>query len=444
MSEIITVNLPDIGEGVAEGEVIEWLKNINDQVQQDEPVVVVMTDKVTVELPSPYPGILVKQHYKPGGIAIKGKPLYAIEVAPHLVTQTSKEVKAGNLADKQSSSDIPCPIDEFKKALTKVAEATSEVHKGNSSHTHPAAERERGKVLAAPKTRRLAKEFGIDINAVEGSDHEGRVSMDDLRHHAQQSRQPTPAPGRRGKKASPPITVSTPVMRLEDDETKPIVGLRNLISEKMIESHYIVPPFSFFDQLDATRLIQLRDNLKTEAANIGIKLTYMPFFIKALSMSLLEYPHLNASVDMEANELVIHKQHHIGIAMQLPTGLMVVVLKNVERLPLFDLIKAYEALKIKAQEGKLELSDMRDSTITISNFGVLGGMWATPIINYPEVAILGLAKICKQPVIKNDEVVARSMLNLSWSFDHRVIDGEAAAQFSNHFIGLLENPARML
>lgn len=436
--ETITINLPDIGEGVAEGEVIEWLKEVGASVKQDEPVVVVMTDKVTVELPAPYPGVLVKQYHKPGSMAIKAQPLYDLEVAAALISNQPKKA----IPKKENAPQHNLKSDASEKKSSDISIAGLNEKTAETGHIYK-------KALATPKARLMAKMLGIDINSITNLKGEAEIfSQEDLRQYVQEKRKTTTempfCTHKTSKKAAPIVSSSTPAMRLEDDEVKPIVGLRNLIAEKMVESKYLIPHFSFFDQMDATRLIQLRDNLKGEAANLGIKLTYMPFFIKALSMSLLKYPQINGSVDMSTNELIIHKQHHIGIAMQLPTGLMVVVLKNVERMSLFTLIQAYEALKAKAQEGRLEISDMKDSTITISNFGVLGGMWATPIINYPEIAILGVAKIRKQPVIRNDEVVARSMLNLSWSFDHRVIDGEAAAQFSNYFISLLENPAGLL
>ena len=212
----------------------------------------------------------------------------------------------------------------------------------------------------------------------------------------------------------------------------------------MVESKLLVPHFSYCDQLDATRLIQLRENMKEEAAANGIKLTYMPFFIRALSLAIDKFPAINGSVSMLQKKLIIHKQQNMGLAMKTPLGLIAPVLHRVDTLSLFDIIHAFDALKTKALAGKLEPKDMKNSTITISNFGTLGGLWATPVINYPEIAILGVAKIRSQPVVKNDAITIRPMLNISWSFDHRVIDGDAAAEFSNAFIALLENPANLI
>jgi pyruvate dehydrogenase E2 component (dihydrolipoamide acetyltransferase)/2-oxoisovalerate dehydrogenase E2 component (dihydrolipoyl transacylase) len=418
MNTIVTIKLPDIGEGVAEGEIIEWRKQPNESLNQDEPVVVVMTDKATVELPSPYPGKLIKQYYKPGEIASVGKPLYDLEVS--------------------SSVRPPQEKQEFtKEKIEKKESIQSDEMLFTTSH-------ETNKILATPSTRKLAKDLGVQIDSIEGTGKEGRVTDADvvLFHSKSNKRGISLVPS--GKRAGPEIYASTPLLHMSDDEEKPLIGIRNLTAEKMVESKYIIPHYSFFDQLDCTRLIQLKDRIRIEAEKEGIKLTFMPFFIKALSLSLKKYPSVNGSVDIVDHKLVIHKHHNVGIATNTPLGLVVCVLKNVQDMSLQQVIRSYDFLMKKAREGKLERADMQDSTITISNFGTLGGLWATPIINYPEIAILGIAKIRKEPVVKNDTVVIRDQVNLSWSFDHRVIDGNGAAEFSNIFIEILKNPAQVL
>lgn len=407
MGKIYTVNLPDIGEGVVEGEIIEWLKQPNDLLAQDEPVVVVMTDKATVELPSPYPGKLVKQYFKPGEKAIKDKPLYDIElVQEESVPPHSEIVPAEESAAPPRAVPVP------------------------PAAMHPEAKN--SKALAAPPTRKLARDLGIDINQIAGTGKEGRVTAEDI------------AQSYAASSAKPPAT--TPPLRLEGDLEKPIVGIPNLMAKKMAEANDQIPHFSYFEQLDATRLVQLRHSFKEEAAKQGIHITYMPFIIKALSLSLHRYPIVNSSIDTVNNSVIIHQEHNVGIAISTKQGLIVPVLKNVQKMSLIEVIKAFDNLKMRAGSGKLLPSDMRDSTITISNFGVLGGggMWATPIINFPEVAILGIARIHKQPIVRNDHVVIRDMLNLSWSFDHRIIDGDLAASFSHHLSTLLQNPAPLL
>lgn len=411
MTKIVTVVLPDIGEGVVEGEVIEWLKNINDLVAQDEPVVIVMTDKATVELPSPCAGTLIKQHYQPGQIAIKDKPLYEIATA-----------------NNTSSENIQIPTLEAKTSK-KPAETPAKKTDNNDTILSLRS----GHALAAPPVRKLAKDVEIDIHQIPGSGPEGRVLKEDILQSL--------------KNDSSPSSVSASELNpFEDDEEKSLIGIRLLMAKKMALSHQLIPHFSYFEQLEATRLVQLRYKFKEEALKQGIAVTYMPFVIRALSMTLQQHPIANSSLDFNRNKVIMHKQQNIGIATTTKQGLIVPVLKGVQAMTLEELILAYEELKQRALAGKLHSEDMKGATITITNFGVLGGggLWATPIINYPETAILGLSRIQKQPVVRNDALVIRDMLNLSWSFDHRVIDGDQAATISHYLSNLLQNPAALL
>lgn len=406
MSKIHTVTLPDIGEGVVEGEVIEWLKNVDDTVAQDEPVVIVMTDKATVELPSPYPGKLVKQYYRPGEISIKGKPLYDLELE-----EGQKAIPKQQAKLKESVASKPCP--SFEKEQVHLKEKAVQENE----------------ILALPSTRQLAKEMGIDISKIKGTGKEGRIVPEDLRNYVRdQSSDSHPSP----------------FSQLPGDEEIPIIGIKNLMARKMAESKRKIPHFSYFEKTDVTRLVKLRQKFKEEAKKQNIQVTYMPFLIRALCLTLKKFPQFNSSIDN--NKLIIHHQYNIGVAMASVLGLIVPVIKNVQDLSLIDLIHAYEDLKNKAVSNKLHPNDMKDATITISNFGVLGdgGLWATPIINYPEVAILAVNRIQKQPLVRNHEIVIRDTLNLSWSFDHRIIDGDQASAFSHHYAKLIENPAPLL
>lgn len=400
--KMFTFCLPDIGEGVVEGEVVEWLKNVGDTVRQDEPVVVVMTDKATVELPAPYPGKILKQYYKPGEIAYKDKPLYDILVEGDFSAPV--EERKDDLPPKETSKRLQQSTELKEKSVT--------------------VKSEKGKAI--PKVRHEAKEWEIDLNKISGSGPDGRVMESDL-HHAVAKRE-----------------ASFVQLTLAGDEAEQLVGIRGLMARKMQERH--IPQFSYFEQVDATRLIQLRNNIKDKAAKDGISLSYMPFFIRVLSQAIKRFPHINASIDMQAGKVVFHKQQNVGIAMATPQGLIVPVLKGVETMNLIEVIHAYEELKHKATSGKLTSGDMKEATVTISNFGVLGGegVWATPMITEPEVAILAVAKIRKMPIVKDDQVVVREMLPLSWSFDHRLIDGELAAQISGYYCSLLKNPALIL
>ncbi len=349
---ILTVTLPDIGEGVVEGEVIAWLKQVGDYVQQDEPVVVVMTDKATVELPAPQPGRIAQHYYKVGEIAIKDKPLYDIEI--------------GAIAD--------------------------------TTH-HP---------LAAPPVRKKAKEMGVDLKNVHGTGPEGRVLMEDLTQGA------------------------------------PLSGMKQAMAKKMELAKDSIPDFSFFARADMTRFLQSFKKMSVEAEKENIKLTVTPFFVRAISLTIKAHPLINST--FENHELITHPHHNIGIATAGPYGLSVPVLKNVENLSLRDLIRAFEELKKRALSNQLTPSDMKEGTITLTNFGALSPycIGGTPILNPPQVAIIGLARIMHEPLVVNDEIVIRDVVNTAFTFDHRIIDGKLAADATNTFIELLLNPAQLL
>lgn len=395
---ILTVNMPEIGEGVVEGEVIEWLKKEGDAVGRDEPVVVLMTDKATVELPAPQAGVLVKQYYKVGEIALRDKPLYALQIAGSSAPEQKVEEKKESVEPKAPSK------------IEKPFVAT-------------------GTVLATPDVRRRARELNIPLEQVQGTGKEGRISEQDL-----------------AKFAQGPSSISFKPLSLPGDESIPLVGIPGQMAKSMQLSQAEVPPFSWFEQADVTRLIQLREKILPEALKEGIRLSFMPFLIRALSHTLREFPKINSSFDREKKAVIVHTPHNIGIAFSSSGGLFVPVLKNVQSLTLEQIIRSYEELKQKAVQGKLSPNDMQEATISLSNFGASGSgaLWATPIINPPQVAILAVAKIQKQPAVRAGAIVPLDLLNLSWSFDHRVIDGDLAAHVSHFFANLLQNPTNLL
>lgn len=371
--------MPDIGEGVVEGEVVSWLKKEGDPVKKDEAVLILMTDKATVELPSPYAGTLVKRFYKEGEIAKKGLPLYEIQTEQP-VTLTAN-----------------APIKEVVQSLPKPAV------KGT-------------RALAAPLVRKMAREMQLDLAEIKGSGPDGRVLKEDLNQKA------------------------------TGDKTVPLIGIQHLMAEKMALSHKEIPAFSYFHEADATRLMQLHDSMGVEGKKQGIHVTFMPFFIRALSLTIQKFPLINSSFDKEKEEAILHAFHHIGIAISSPLGLIVPVLKHVEKMNLKEIVAAYEDLKQRAASNHLQKEEMKGGTITITNFGALSGsgVYATPIINHPESAILGVSRIQKEPAAYHGEVVLRDRLHLSWSFDHRLIDGNLAAQVAKTFTHWIENPALLL
>lgn len=423
MEKIYTVTLPDIGEGVVEGEVVQWLKKIGDRVIQDEAVVIVMTDKATVELPTPYPGILTKQYHQPGEIAHKGRGLYDLSVDASIKFKP-QEGAANEALSAGKQQKKPCSLAAATTAAT--APTANDTKHGT-------------KAAAIPHVRKLAKELGLDIDAVAGSGPQGRVEVRDL---AEALRVLAPAAA-----ALAPTTAPLPALPVQPGERRePLIGIRNLMAKKMAESKRHIPHFSYFEQLDATRLVQLKQRFQQKAEKERIGVTYMPFLIRALSLTLQRFPQVNSSYDESSKELVIYPHHDIGIAVTTPLGLIVPVLKGVDKMTQEQIVRAYWDLRCKMKENKLSSSDMKGSTITISNFGGLqgGGLFATPIINHPEAAILAVGRIAPQPMVKSGVVVPCETLNLSWSFDHRLIDGDLASNFSAFFAKLLENPAQLL
>lgn len=395
MSQTYTFILPDIGEGNHEGEVVSWLKQVGDKIEENQPIVVILTDKAAVELPSPYAGTLIKQHYHAGQLAITGNPLYDLEI----------------------SSDIALKFQQDKTPARSL-----HVQNVYLQETFPSKDK-----LALPSSRQLAKKLGIDLNLISGTGREGRVTEKDIeKFHLEQTSRSTQ-------------------QHLPGDERFPITGIKHQMFRKMSESHQMIPQFSYFEQIDAAPLIQLRQAFNQKCAKGEQTITFMPYLIRALSLTILQYPILNSSVDVKNNQLIMHKQHNIGIAAKIASGLIVPVLKNIQDFSFEELLKNYQRLIDQIRVNEFQPADMKNGTITITNYGKFGnGLWATPIINYPEVAILAIAKIQKQPFVRNEQLVATEVLNVSWSFDHRVIDGEDAALISNYFSKLIQNPYQLL
>ena len=405
MPNLHTVLLPDIGEGVVEGEIIKWLKHEGDVVEQDEAVVVVMTDKATVDLSAPYPGMLVKQYYEVGQIAYKDKPLYDIQLSSDISTSIS--VLSADKAEKiVKYSHTP------KQPLVS---QKSPIQRQYSSQN----------VLATPKVRGLAKAMNIDLHKIQDTGPQGRIEQVDLQNYVQRTES--------SYIERPSILVHS------DDTVEPLQGVRRLIAQKMTVAKSIIPHCSFFDEVDMTEFIKRSKPLKQQFKDKNLRLTYMPLFIYALSACLKKFPAFNASLDMEKQQIIYRFAHNIGFAVQAEQGLVVPVLKNAQDHSLFSLTQEYERLKVAARDNKIDPKDMKDSTITFSNFGTEGGLFATPIINYPEVAILGVAAIRDKAVVREGQIVIRSIMALSWSFDHRLIDGAQMAACSNEYKKQLED-----
>ena len=399
--------LPDIGEGVHEGEVVKWFVKEGDPIRENDPVVEVMTDKVTVQIPSPVTGKVLQLRAKEGEVVKVGATLIVFgeagEVAPTSPTAPARPTVVPS-APAKSTAPPPPPST--------------------------------GEALAAPAVRRLAKELNVNLGALRGTGPQGRITEDDVRKGVQTPAM-TPKPA---ASLAPPAAASVRPAQ-GGEERIPIHGLRKRIFEKMAKSNVTAAHFTYVEEVDMSQLVHLRDHLKEAAERKGLKLTFLPFFIKSILGALKEFPALNASVDDERGEIVLKKYFHIGIATATDEGLTVTVVRDADKKDLWGLAKELERLSNAAREKRLALEDVLGSTFTITSLGREGGILATPIINWPEVAILGVHKIEKRPVVRNDQVVIRDMMYLSCSFDHRVIDGHVGAAFVQNVRNSLEHPA---
>ncbi len=418
---MVEFKLPDVGEGMHEGEISKWLVREGELVTRDQPVVEVQTDKVNAELSSPVTGVIKKIMFSEGDIVEVGATLLIIE----------EETEAA--APPAAESKIPASL--VKMSENHASPATATVHRA----------------LATPYVRQLAREMKIDIEQIRGTGPAGRVTEEDVRRFAQDKQNETVATVPENwvavddvTKAKPADSVRKAVPKEQEAEERiPLKGIRKKIAEHMVKSVTIIPHVTHIDELEMDALKALRERLKDYAEERGIKLTFLPFFIKAVVIALKEFRTLNASIDDATNEIVLKNYYHIGIATDTQDGLLVPVIKDADRKTIFQLAEEIRDLASRAREGKLTLDEITGGTFTISNVGPIGGLYATPIINHPEVAILALHKMEPRMVVRDAEGVIRMMMNISLSFDHRLIDGVTAVKFTNRIRELLEKPERL-
>jgi len=397
--------LPDIGEGVVEGEIVKWLVKAGDEIREDQPMVEVMTDKATVTIPSPKKGRVLKTFGKEGEIAKVHHPLVQLELdgaAP---------------AAAPTNGHAPAPV------AAPVAAPAAQAPSSSSS-----------KVLATPVTRRMAREHGIDLGVVAGSGPNGRVLKTDV----EAALKGGPGPVASAK----PAVVHPPIVASKGDQRIPIRGLRKKIAEKMVKAKFTAPHYTFVEEIDATALVNLRAQLN-EASDV--KISFIPFFCKALVAAFREFPQVNANMDEAAQDLIVKGDVNIGIAAATEDGLTVPVVKHVDKLTMKQLAAEIARLGTAAREKKLKMDELSGGGFTITSLGQTGGLFATPIINHPEVAIMGVHRMRKRPVVGDDDrIEVKQMMYLSFSFDHRVIDGAVGADFAYAVIKYLVNPANLM
>ncbi len=425
---IYVIKMPDIGEGIAEVELAAWNVKVGDTVVEDQPLADVMTDKATVEIPSPVAGKVIALGGKAGDIMQVGAELIRLEVAG---AGNVKESAALPQPASQTASAAPPPSTPPAAEPTAPAAVAQKSALAARHVPPPAAARQPGeKPLASPAVRRYAWDRGIDLRFVSGSGPAGRILREDVDAFiAGRQGVATPAPQR---------------ARIEWEEAIPVIGLRRKIAQKMQEAKRHIPHFAYVEEIDITDCEALRQQLNAKYAETRGKLTLLPLLIRAIVLAVRAFPQVNARYDDEADVVTRYGAVHLGIATQTDGGLMVPVMRHAETLDLWQMASEIARLAEAARSGKATREELSGSTITITSLGALGGIVSTPVINYPEVAIVGVNRMVERPVIKNGQIVARQMMNLSSSFDHRVVDGMDAARFIQCVRGYLEAPATLL
>jgi pyruvate dehydrogenase E2 component (dihydrolipoamide acetyltransferase) len=496
--------LPDIGEGVTEGEIVKWLVQPNELVNEDQPMVEVMTDKATVTITSPRTGRIVETRGAVGGIVPVHSVLVVFDLGGGAAAHDAPPVSHGHVdppvhgpahvpaSDPVSSgkSDGPAAtaVGDIKEDLPGMSlmmgsssapvAAAPRVEVAAAARAPQATDYFNAKPLATPATRKLARDLGVDLRKVAPTGSNGRVTKDDVRalveapvsvvvplparpvtdlepppvRPAKEELPLPPArssqPGASGPPASPAVASASArppvsIARDADQERIPLRGVRKRIFDGMMRSKHTAAHFTFVEECDATSLKELRARLRPSAEKQGVKLTFLPFFVKACVAALKKMPALNASFDESTQEIVQHRRYHIGIASATEAGLIVPVVRDADRKSLLDISRDIARLGEDTKTGKVRPEDLGGSTFTITSLGAQGGLFATPILNFPEVAILGVHQMKEKPVVKDGQIVIGNVMLLSLSFDHRIIDGHIGAQFAYEIIGYLENPDRL-
>lgn len=430
---------PDIGEGIHEGTILEWCTEKGERIKMGDPVVKMETDKVVADIPSPRDGVIAARYGKIGDVIQVGEPLVEIEIEG-VAGEAAQEI-----AKEKPKPPAKEPLEEKGFGVVgtlEVAGDASYLPAGMDGITDKGAaavpekpERQR-KALATPVARAMAKDLGVDINKVTGTGPGGRVMKEDLRKYYDNIRD--------GKAPSAPpvgITGESPAVRVE---IVPLTQIRKAIAKNMMRSKQNAVHMTLFEEVEVSELIRIREKFKEKFTSQGVKLTYLPFVLKALVASLKKHRTLNSELDLENGRMILKNYYNIGIAVDAPDGLVVPVIRNADRLSIRDIAIGLQEIGAKARDRKLTLDDMKDGTFSVTNYGALGGTYGTPVINYPQTAILGVGKITQKPVVKDGQLAVGNVLPLSLSADHRIVDGGEATRFLIDLISYLQDPVSIL
>ena len=441
--------LPDLGEGVTEGEIVAWHMKPGDAVKEDAPMIEVMTDKATVTITSPKAGKILETHGKVGDVVAVHSVLVVFDL------DAPAETTNGHTNGHAKAEPAATAVGDIKESLPGMGAPKPSPAPAASGGLQSAYFND--KPLATPATRKLARDMNVDLRIVPPSGPQGRVMKTDVEAFV---RGPVtvPAPTQaRGPVDVTPTPVSTPAVQApaghppvkitpppgpahELEERVPFAGMRRKIAQKMAQSKHTAAHFTFVEECDVGKLKALRARLKPRAAQQGVKLSFLPFIVKACVAALKKHPILNSALDESTNELVYRKYYNIGMAASTDAGLMVPVIKDADRKSILDIARDVERLANDAKAGKIKTEDLQGSTFTVTSLGADGGLFATPILNFPEVGILGVHQIKKKPVVRDDQIVIGEVMLLSLSFDHRIVDGHIGAAFAYDVIRWLEEP----
>ncbi len=446
---MINFKFADIGEGIHEGVVLKWNYEVGDKVEEGETMVVIETDKVNAEIPAPEDGVLKKRGAEVGETIHVGEVLAVIDDG------------SGEDADEETPDDSQSDADDDEeeeddddgKASESAGESgasvvgsvdvSDDVLPSSDEHTRSkSSKKSQGKSLATPVARKMAKDLGVDINALEGTGPNGRVMKEDIRKAAEGGQSP-----KASETSASAGTMSRPAMpKIPEEGTRreKVSKLRASIVKAMDTSNQLIPATTIMDEFDVSELVKFRNEQKNLAKDHDAKLTYLPLIIKAVVLALKEYPIFNASFDHETNEIIYKDYYNVGIAVDTPDGLIVPNIKGADKLSIIELAKEIERLSSEARDRKIQLSDLQNTTFSVTNYGAFGSKLGTPVINHPEVAILGVGAIEKKPLVINDEVQVRSTLPLSLTIDHRIIDGGDGGRFMVKLKEYLNDPMLLL
>lgn len=428
-----TFNFPDLGEGLEEGTILEWYVAEGQQVKEGDPLVQMETDKVVADIPSPRQGVVTLLHGSVGDVIKVGSPLVEIEtengvsLQESFPTETEKE-KVTTEPVSETDDDAGAVVGTMEVAEKDVIlpESIEGIKEGDTSLDTPPR-----KALATPVARAMAKEMDIDINKVPGSGPSGRVKSEDILNF------------KKGLSSS----VSVPqygTTHAEDVTYLPLTQIRKTIARNMLHAKHNAAHMSVFEEVEISELMAVRDRYKQKFADRGVKLTYLAFIVKAVAMALKKHPQLNSQIDVENSRMIVRNRYHIGIAVDAPDGLMVPVIRDADRQSIFRIAQQIAELADKARKRKLTLDEMKEGSFSVTSFGSIGGIFATPVLNFPQAGILGIGRIMQTPIVKNNEIVIGHIMPLSLTVDHRIVDGGETTRFIYDVMEYLTDPISFL